>query len=115
MTVRRWVDAFLFCAIISILLTRRLQTKDSLLFCGALFIIYFTGYIAVQHIGRQKYSRAEAHVFNFAAGIAISSFGWYGAMQLSLPVNLTTFIIVEALIFFILINIIWLRSVRNGG
>jgi hypothetical protein len=114
MTVRRWVDAFLLCAIISALLLRRLQAKDSLLFCGALFIIYLTGYLAVQHIGRQKHSRMEAHVLNFATGIAISSFGWYGAMWLTLPVSLLTFITIEALILFVLANIIWLRSIKNG-
>ncbi|MEM3154150.1 MAG: hypothetical protein QW165_01110 [Candidatus Woesearchaeota archaeon] len=115
MTVRRWVDAFIACILISLLLMRRLETKDSFLFGGAVFIIYLTGYLAVQHIGRQKYTRAEAHAINFAIGMAITSIGWYAALLLSLPINAVTFAIVEALISFVLINIIWLRRLKNAG
>jgi hypothetical protein len=114
MTVRRWVDAFVFCLLISLALMRRMPPREAFLFGAALFAVYLPGYLAVQHVGRQKYERAEAHVFNFSVGIALSSFGWLAATGLGLPVNTLTFAAVEAFILFVIVNIIWLRSIRNG-
>ncbi len=114
MTVRRWIDAFCCSALISLILLRRLPIREAFLFGAALFAIYLPGYLVVQHIGRQKYERAEAHVLNFAVGIALSSFGWLAAMTLGLPVNALTFATIELLILFFIANIVWLRSIADG-